>query len=722
MTGHRVDTCRKAGNQPSTSQALVATSDPDPTPPDPPASPNPPAISSDDLASPLPATNVDSPFEFVPSETFANDDLFSAYVCPMVELPLAPRFENIALALVSLSSAVPFNSLLDSGCTQHLIRDRALFFTYDDSCPETMGTANCGTFLAPGRGEVRFVVRCDDRSATVILRNCLYSPDVPMNLFSVGAFQEVGVTVLFDAGPSTTITFPHCRQDPSLSGLSIAASVSHRLSFFPCTFLRPPALPVPAVHPNMALPVFPRAEPTPELWHRRFGHLGQDATRLALTKDYATGMAFKGPFSDHRCIPCLIGKSPQRPYDHNGIRASNIGELLHLDICGPYPVKTPHSEQYFFSVLDDRSNFGFTSLLKDRAAAFRFFKTCEAFLLRTAGYKVKTVRMDGGKELAEGQMKAYLDTSGITMQVTAPYAHAQNGKAERFIRTIEEGGQVLLADSGLPASFWGDAVLTTQYLRNRLPTSTLPAGTTPYEVLFGRKPDLSHLRVWGCRCFVTIPPELRSKAGNRRFEAIFVGYEENCVGWRVRDLNGKYHFSRDVIFDELTPGRLGIPRRVPSGPPPDASAATQRMHAVADQDFGDALQLAVERRASLRPRETLRPPAPRDVAFITFASGFHGEPLSLENGGVPAVVDDVAVNGGGAVDECSVQYGGVDDRPEMHEVTGAWSASSVEDVIADLLSLTRCDSLPDPLATESYSGDAFAAPQIRPLEASAKLP
>ncbi|KAJ3482340.1 hypothetical protein NLJ89_g12145 [Agrocybe chaxingu] len=350
-----------------------------------------------------------------------------------------------------------------------------------------MGTANCGSFLAPGRGEVRLLVRSGRRSGTVILRYCLHSPDVPLNLFSVGAFQEVGIKVSFDAGPTTTITFPH--MDSALPVFSLAASVSHRLSFFPCTFIRPNVPALPAL-PHVAFPVFARAELTPELWHRRFGHLGRDATCLALTKNYATGTEFKGPFSDHRCIPCLIGKSPQRPYDHNGVRAAHVGKLLHLDICGPYPVKTPHSEQYFFSVLDDRSNFGFTALLKDRTAALAFFKSCEAFLSRTSGRKVLTVRMDGGRELAEGRMKAYLLSAGIAMQVTAPYAHQQNGKAERFIRTIEEGGQVLLADSGLPASFWGDAVLTTQYLRNRLPTSSLPSDTTPYEILFGWEPAL----------------------------------------------------------------------------------------------------------------------------------------------------------------------------------------------------------------------------------------
>jgi hypothetical protein len=119
---------------------------------------------------------------------------------------------------------------------------------------------------------------------------------------------------------------------------------------------------------------------------------------------------------------------------------------------------------------------------------------------------------------------------GIVVQQTAPYAHQQAGKIERYVRTIEEGGQTLLADSGLPMSFWGWAVQTSQYLRNRLPMSTLSSSLTPFEVLMGKKPNLSHLRIWGCQCFVTIPPELCMKAGPRCFEAIFVGYKEARVG------------------------------------------------------------------------------------------------------------------------------------------------------------------------------------------------
>jgi hypothetical protein len=160
----------------------------------------------------------------------------------------------------------------------------------------------------------------------------------------------------------------------------------------------------------------------------------------------------------------------------------------------------------------------------------------------------------------------------IDIQITAPYAHSQNGKIKRYIRIIEDGMQTLLTDSKLPLSFWGDAALTFVYLHNRLPTSTLPDEHTPHEIMNNAKPDLSHLQVWGCQCFPIIPPELRTKGGPRRFEAIFVGYKENRIGWRVRNLHGKYFFLRDVIFNESVPGHLsprrGVPMDLRSLPPP----------------------------------------------------------------------------------------------------------------------------------------------------------
>jgi hypothetical protein len=227
-----------------------------------------------------------------------------------------------------------------------------------------------------------------------------------------------------------------------------------------------------------------------------------------------------------------------------------------MDTCGPFPVQTPQGHKFFWTVLDDASNIGSTSLISKKNHAVKAFKQITNIWETKSGNKVIAVRTDGASEFIKGPLLDHFIERGITLQQTVPYAHSQNGKAERYIRTLEDTAQTLLADSGLPSSFWGDVVLTAQYLRIRVPMSTLPANTTPYEMLEKCKPDLSHLRVWGCQCFVLIPEELRSKGGPRMFEAIFVGYEENRIGWHVRSVTGKYSFSRDVIFNESIRGRL----------------------------------------------------------------------------------------------------------------------------------------------------------------------
>ena len=164
-------------------------------------------------------------------------------------------------------------------------------------------------------------------------------------------------------------------------------------------------------------------------------------------------------------------------------------------------------------------------------------------------------------------------------------------------------------------SFWLDAVLTRQYLVNRLPTSTLPENITPFEVITnGKKPDLSHLRVWGCECFVAIPSELRGKAGPKRFKAIFVGYEEHRVGWRVHSVEGKYSFSNDVIFNENLSGRLGVPHSLPlASPSPSVPSRPLRDHlrtrTIAGQAFDEVLHLKALQKLE-REKRTVVPFAP----------------------------------------------------------------------------------------------------------------
>jgi len=463
-----------------------------------------------------------------------------------------------------LSLGGRFNSALDSGCTDHIIRHHKVFQHYNTSKAVSIGTANSGSLEALAGGDVSFRVPYHDWHGQVqqilfMLQNCLHAPDAPVNLISVGALNEQGLVVTFNPGALTELSLP--LDDPDLSGFTFHATVIRRLSLLHCDFVLPDDdLLKPSAFPAIS---FPNILPSPSLWHHHFGHLDKDAMQAALTQDYVRGAVFKGPFVHENCIACIIGKSPQHSYAHNGCQASQIGELLHMDLCGPYPTQGPHGENHFYVILDDCSNVGFMFCLRKKSNAFIHYERTEAYLERSTGYKIKAVHVDGALELTAGKMGTHLASRGIAIQKTAPYAHPQAGKIERYVRTIEEGGQTLLADSGLSMTFWCDAVLTSQYLWNRLPTSTLAANITPFEVITRTKPNVSHLRVWGCQCFVAIPNELRDKAGFKHFEGIFMGYEEHRLGWQVRDLKGKYHFSRDVIFNEDLSGCLGLPRSLP---------------------------------------------------------------------------------------------------------------------------------------------------------------
>ena len=173
-----------------------------------------------------------------------------------------------------------------------------------------------------------------------------------------------------------------------------------------------------------------------------------EATREALTKDYATGVHFTGPFTAVHCIACIVSKSPQHPYAHNGKRSSKAGELLHMDLCGLYPVQTPDGKRHFFVILDDYTNFGFIHLLRLRSEAHPSFCQTEARLFRSQGVKVVAVWLDGALELTKGSLGDHFAKAGIAVQKTMPYAHQQNGKIERYVRTIEEGGQTLAHTAG----------------------------------------------------------------------------------------------------------------------------------------------------------------------------------------------------------------------------------------------------------------------------------
>ena len=146
--------------------------------------------------------------------------------------------------------------------------------------------------------------------------------------------------------------------------------------------------------------------------------------------------------------------------------------------------------------------------------------------------------------------KEHLSKHGISHETTVPKNPEQNGTAERMNRTLMESVRSMLADSGLPQKFWAEALSTAVYLRNRSPTKSLPE-STPFEKWSGEKPDVSHLRVFGCNAYSHVPRDERGKLDSKTNKCWMLGYGSTTKGYRLYNRNKKkVFFSRDVVFDE----------------------------------------------------------------------------------------------------------------------------------------------------------------------------
>ena len=146
--------------------------------------------------------------------------------------------------------------------------------------------------------------------------------------------------------------------------------------------------------------------------------------------------------------------------------------------------------------------------------------------------QVKIFRSDNGDEFISNEFKEYLKKEGIKQEFTIPKCPEQNGMAERLNRTLVEIIRSMLVDSQLPKSFWAEALVAAAYLRNRSPTMTVET-KIPFEALYGEKPKVGHMRVFGCTAYSLIPKDKRQKLDAKMRNCIFLGYPNNKKGYRL---------------------------------------------------------------------------------------------------------------------------------------------------------------------------------------------
>ena len=89
---------------------------------------------------------------------------------------------------------------------------------------------------------------------------------------------------------------------------------------------------------------------------------------------------------------------------------------------------------------------------------------------------------------------------------------------------------VMLISSGLPQNLWEEALLSTNYILNKLPHKKLDK--TPYSLWKGQSPSYKYLKVWGCLDKVMVPIPKRIKIGPKTIDCIFISYAINSSAYR----------------------------------------------------------------------------------------------------------------------------------------------------------------------------------------------
>jgi hypothetical protein len=109
----------------------------------------------------------------------------------------------------------------------------------------------------------------------------------------------------------------------------------------------------------------------------------------------------------------------------------------------------------------------------------------------------------------------------------------------------------MLKEAGLGDGFWGKAMLAAAFIKNRVLHAANKHNETPYELMFGTKPDVSNMRIFGCRVFYHNEDPNIGKLEDRGLKGIFVGYSQNVKGHVIYDVDKrKFMVSRSVKFLE----------------------------------------------------------------------------------------------------------------------------------------------------------------------------
>ncbi|CAI7905374.1 unnamed protein product [Closterium sp. NIES-54] len=281
------------------------------------------------------------------------------------------------------------------------------------------------------------------------------------------------------------------------------------------------------------------------IWHQHLGHpsrvmlkscieAGVFALGALLRLD---GTEVRGAAHPRNCTVCPKATPSHQPFPllEPGTNRYAKLEKVYSDFLNVGHCRN-NVELYTLTFVDTGTRYVWVINVEARSKAYEMFRLWLAHAQRQSGEKLKIWQSDGASEFKSKEMQDYLVQKGVEHYVSLPYAHQQQGVAERTNRTLMTKVRALMKQSKLPPTYWTYAMHHAVRVHNLLSTTAITGNSSPHVKWTGTKGNTSMLRVWGCMVQYRPPPSTIGKFACHTRWGVHLGISHEHKAWLIPDL------------------------------------------------------------------------------------------------------------------------------------------------------------------------------------------
>ena len=260
-------------------------------------------------------------------------------------------------------------------------------------------------------------------------------------------------------------------------------------------------------------------------WHQLLAHAGNDSIQ------HLAGAAEGVEITDKEKVPnmndceiCVLSKA-HRIVSRSSYKAETSSEPFFRITYDLMQMSTAlNKEQWVSHVACSEKDFQMVYTHKNKSEATEILRKAIKTIQTRFNYKVAFIRSDGETSLGK-EFYDLITELGISFEPSAPDTAAQNGHSERKGGILAIKARAMRLQANLPQSLWPWVIQTAGFLMNRTPMKK-HSWKTPFEEIVKHKPNLNHLKQYGCKANPldkSIPR--KEKLAPRTHIGFLVGYE-----------------------------------------------------------------------------------------------------------------------------------------------------------------------------------------------------